>query len=59
VADWLGAQEGVSNVHDLHIWALSTTSTALAVHPVWQGDDPPAEAEEYYYAQKEDLDMVA
>jgi len=42
VADWLGAQEGVSNVHDLHIWALSTTRTALAVHLVWQGADPDA-----------------
>jgi len=39
VADWLGAQAGVSNVHDLHIWALSTTRTALAVHLVWDGDD--------------------
>ena len=39
VADWLGAQAGVSNVHDLHIWALSTTRTALAVHLVWEGAD--------------------
>ncbi len=42
VADWLGAQDGVSNVHDLHIWALSTTRTALAVHIVWDGADPDA-----------------
>ncbi|QDU74579.1 Cadmium, cobalt and zinc/H(+)-K(+) antiporter [Bremerella volcania] len=40
VADWLGGQEGVSNVHDLHIWALSTTRTAMAVHLVWDGADP-------------------
>jgi cobalt-zinc-cadmium efflux system protein len=39
VATWLGDQPGVSNVHDLHTWALSTTKTALAVHLVWQGDD--------------------
>ncbi len=39
VADWLGAQPGVSNVHDLHIWPLSTTRTALAVHLVWRGTD--------------------
>jgi cobalt-zinc-cadmium efflux system protein len=39
VATWLGDQPGVSNVHDLHIWALSTTKTALAVHLVWQGED--------------------
>ncbi|MFN3577739.1 MAG: cation diffusion facilitator family transporter [Tabrizicola sp.] len=42
VADWLGAQEGVSNVHDLHIWALSTTRAALAVHLVWDGTDADA-----------------
>ncbi|MDZ7711077.1 MAG: cation diffusion facilitator family transporter [Roseovarius sp.] len=42
VADWLAAQDGVSDVHDLHIWALSTTRTALAVHLVWQGADRDA-----------------
>lgn len=42
VADWLGAQDGVTNVHDLHIWALSTTRTALAVHLVWDGADADA-----------------
>ncbi len=42
VAEWLGAQEGVSYVHDLHIWALSTTRTALAVHLVWDGADGDA-----------------
>ncbi len=39
VATWIGDQPGVSNVHDLHIWALSTTRTALAAHVVWQGSD--------------------
>ena len=42
VADWIGAQDGVSDVHDLHIWALSTTRTALAAHVVWQGADADA-----------------
>jgi len=42
VADWLLAQDGVKNLHELHIWALSTTRTALAVHLVWAGDDPDA-----------------
>lgn len=42
VADWIGEQPGVTNVHDLHIWALSTTRTALAVHVVWQGEDADA-----------------
>ncbi|MFN3844263.1 MAG: cation diffusion facilitator family transporter [Paracoccaceae bacterium] len=42
VADWLGDQHGVCNVHDLHIWALSTTRTALAADVVWQGADADA-----------------
>ncbi|WP_374452303.1 cation diffusion facilitator family transporter [Phenylobacterium sp.] len=39
VASWLGERPGVSNVHDLHIWAISTTRTALAAHVVWIGPD--------------------
>ena len=42
VADWLSAQKGVKGVHDLHIWALSTTRTALAAHVVWEGADADA-----------------
>jgi cobalt-zinc-cadmium efflux system protein len=34
VRDHLAAQPGVSEVHDLHIWGLSTTETALTVHLV-------------------------
>lgn len=34
VHDYLAAQPGVSAVHDLHIWSLSTTETALTVHLV-------------------------
>jgi cobalt-zinc-cadmium efflux system protein len=34
VRDWLGVQPGVHEVHDLHIWAMSTTETALTVHLV-------------------------
>jgi cobalt-zinc-cadmium efflux system protein len=32
VRDWLAAQPGVVEVHDLHIWAMSTTETALTAH---------------------------
>ncbi len=32
VREFLLAQKGVVNVHDLHIWAMSTTKTALTVH---------------------------
>ncbi len=42
IADWLERQGGVQGLHDLHIWPLSTTRTALAVHLVWQGADPDA-----------------
>jgi cobalt-zinc-cadmium efflux system protein len=42
VATFIGGQPGVTNVHDLHIWALSTTRTALAAHVVWDGPDADA-----------------
>lgn len=32
VRDFLLSQNGVKNVHDLHIWAMSTTKVALSVH---------------------------
>lgn len=34
VHDWLVALPGVIEVHDLHIWGLSTTETALTAHLV-------------------------
>lgn len=34
VAEYLKSQQGVTDIHDLHIWALSTTETALTVHLV-------------------------
>ena len=42
VAAWLGRRESVRDVHDLHIWALSTTRTALAVHMVTEAQDTDA-----------------
>ena len=41
VQSYLEGQLGVTDVHDLHIWALSTTSVALTAHlvvPDGQGD---------------------
>jgi cobalt-zinc-cadmium efflux system protein len=32
VRTWLGARPGVTEIHDLHIWAMSTTETALTAH---------------------------
>lgn len=37
VQAWLGSQDGVTEVHDLHIWALGTTDTALTAHLVRPG----------------------
>ena len=37
VRDFLCALPGVAEVHDLHIWAMSTTETALTVHLVRPG----------------------
>jgi cobalt-zinc-cadmium efflux system protein len=34
VRAWLAARPGVTGVHDLHIWAMSTTQTALTAHLV-------------------------
>jgi cobalt-zinc-cadmium efflux system protein len=34
VMSYLADQRGVTDVHDLHIWALSTTSVALTAHLV-------------------------
>jgi cobalt-zinc-cadmium efflux system protein len=37
VEAWLAGLPGVIEVHDLHIWALSTTETALTAHLVYEG----------------------
>ena len=34
VADYLGSLPGITAVHDLHIWGMSTTETALTAHLV-------------------------
>jgi cobalt-zinc-cadmium efflux system protein len=40
VAAWLEARPGVTSVHDLHIWSLSTTTTALTAHLIIPGGHP-------------------
>ena len=37
VRDFLLHKEGVTSIHDLHIWAMSTTQVALTVHLVMPG----------------------
>jgi cobalt-zinc-cadmium efflux system protein len=39
VQAFLGACDGVTEVHDLHIWAMSTTEAALTAHIVRPGHD--------------------
>jgi len=40
VETWLRALPGVVDLHDLHIWALSTTNNALTVHLIMPGECP-------------------
>ena len=40
VRAFIAAQPGVSAVHDLHIWPMSTTETALTAHLVMPGGCP-------------------
>jgi cobalt-zinc-cadmium efflux system protein len=38
IRDYLSGLEDVTDLHDLHVWALSTTEVALTVHLVVTGD---------------------
>jgi cobalt-zinc-cadmium efflux system protein len=40
VREWLSQRSGVREVHDLHIWAMSTTEVALTVHLVMPDGHP-------------------
>lgn len=40
INDYLCQLEGVSDIHDLHIWGLSTTENALTVHLVMPNGHP-------------------
>ncbi|MES2261108.1 MAG: cation diffusion facilitator family transporter [Pseudomonadota bacterium] len=44
VGQFLRARDGVSEVRDLHIWAMSTTETALTAHLVMPGGYPGDQA---------------
>jgi len=39
VREWLSGLPGVEEVHDLHIWAMSTTETALTAHLIRPAND--------------------
>ena len=38
VASWLAQRPGVTEVHDLHIWGISTTEVALTAHLVYDNE---------------------
>ena len=40
IREYLSAQAGVAEVHDLHIWGMSTTDTALTAHLVMPAGHP-------------------
>ena len=40
VRRYLAGLPGVTEVHDLHIWGMSTTETALTVHLIMPGGHP-------------------
>lgn len=44
IRDFLAGQPGVTDVHDLHVWALSTTGNALSAHLVMPAGHPGDES---------------
>ena len=54
VRGFLASQPGVSAVHDLHIWPMSTTETALTAHLVMPGGRPD---DAFLYEIAHDLDQ--
>lgn len=40
IARYLAGLQGVTGIHDLHVWALSTTENSLTVHLVMPGGHP-------------------
>jgi cobalt-zinc-cadmium efflux system protein len=44
IEQFLRGRDGVREVHDLHIWAMSTTETALTAHLVMPGGYPGDQA---------------
>ena len=54
VESFLAALPGVNAVHDLHIWAMSTTDIAMTVHLVM---DAPPEDDEFLHSLAQALHM--
>jgi cobalt-zinc-cadmium efflux system protein len=54
VRDWLCGLPGVEAIHDLHIWAMSTTETALTAHVIRPAND---DGDQFLHAACEGLAM--
>jgi len=54
VRAWLANQPGVQEIHDLHIWAMSTTETALTAHVIRPAND---DADQFLHATCEALSV--
>lgn len=52
VEEWLRARPGVMEVHDLHIWSLSTRTTAMTAHLVMPDGHP---GDEFLHHAAEEL----
>jgi cobalt-zinc-cadmium efflux system protein len=52
VRDWLAHLPGVEEVHDLHVWAMSTTETALTAHLIRPAN---GDADAFLHAACEEL----
>ena len=55
VRSWLNALPGVTDVHDLHVWAMSTTETAMTAH-LTRPDNPDCDA--FLHAACEGLEKM-
>lgn len=59
LAKYLGGLQGVEAIHDLHVWAMSTTETALTCHLVMpKGHPGDASLQELYYQLHDRFDIA-
>lgn len=59
VSGFLASRPGVSSIHDLHVWAMSTTETALTCHLVMPTGHPGDRFLQEIYEQLHDKFAIA